>query len=176
VRDFTTVGFIDIDWKNYDFARHLAAVKATRPMLTVARDVEHNGQLREVLRQAEQLAKYSENVVVVPKDRRLVPQFRHIASSFILGFSVPTKYGQTTIPPGSFDGWPVHLLGGRPDRQRALAKELNVVSVDCNRFTLDASYGDYFDGVTFRPHPIGGYDKCVADSLRNINKLWRGYG
>lgn len=177
IREFPAVGFIDIDWKNYDFHRHLEAVKATRPLFTVARDVEHHSQLKQVLRQADHLAKYARHVIVVPKDRRLVRSFRSIvASSFVLGFSVPTKYGHTPIPPESFDGWPVHLLGGRPDRQRALARVLNVVSVDCNRFTLDAAYGDYFDGMTFRPHPTGGYDRCVADSLRNINGLWRGYG
>lgn len=174
VREFTKIGFVDIDWKNYNFERHVRAVKATRPLLTVARDIEHYSQLKAVLKQADELAKYAEQVVVVPKDRRLVPYMRSIASSFILGFSVPTKYGQTLIPAHCFDGWPVHLLGGRPDRQRALAEVLNVVSVDCNRFTLDAAYGDYFDGETFRPHPMGGYDRCVADSLRNINRLWRG--
>jgi hypothetical protein len=176
VREFAKIGFIDIDWKHYDFQRHIDAVKATRPLLTVARDVEHYSELRQVLRQAEQLAKHAEHVVVVPKDRRLVPLLKTIASHFILGYSVPTKYGLTTIPPASFDGWPVHLLGGRPDSQRELARALNVVSVDCNRFTLDAAYGDYFDGVTFRQHPVGGYERCLADSLRNINKLWRGYG
>lgn len=176
IREFPKVGFIDIDWKNYDFPKHLEAVKATRPLLTVARDIEHLSQLTDVLRQAEVLARYAGRVVVVPKDRRLVPLLRTIASNFVLGFSVPTKYGQTSIPSRCFNGWPVHLLGGRPDTQRALASTLNVVSVDCNRFTLDASYGDYFDGETFRPHPKGGYEKCVADSLRNINKLWRDYG
>jgi catechol 2,3-dioxygenase-like lactoylglutathione lyase family enzyme len=70
---------------------------------------------------------------------------------------------------------PVHLLGGRPDVQRRLAELMPVVSMDCNRFTLDAAYGDYFDGETFRPHPVGGYDRCLRDSIKNINKLWRGY-
>lgn len=175
VREFPKIGFVDIDWKQYNFERHLRAVQATRPALTVARDIEHYSQLKSVLTQAEQLARYAEGVVVVPKDRRLVPHFGSIASSFILGFSVPTKYGQTKIAPHCFDGWPVHLLGGRPDTQRTLARLLNVVSVDCNRFTLDAAYGDYFDGETFRPHPVGGYERCVAESLKNINKLWQGY-
>jgi hypothetical protein len=176
VRDCAAVAFIDIDWKNYDFEQHMRAVKATRPHLTVARDVEHYSDLKSVLRQAEQLARYADRVIVVPKDKRLIPQLRSIASDFILGFSVPTRYGHTPIPIHYFDAWPVHLLGGRPDKQRLLAQVMNVVSVDCNRFTLDAAYGDYFDGETFRPHPAGGYERCVADSLKNINKLWWGYG
>jgi hypothetical protein len=45
---------------------------------------------------------------------------------------------------------PVHLLGGRPDVQRLLAEIMPVVSLDCNRFTLDTAFGDYFDGDKFR--------------------------
>jgi hypothetical protein len=69
----------------------------------------------------------------------------------------------------------VHLLGGRPDVQRRLADAMNVVSVDCNRFTLDAAFGDYFDGEKFRPHPKGGYHRCLRDSILNINRLWETY-
>jgi hypothetical protein len=50
-----------------------------------------------------------------------------------------------------------------------------VVSMDCNRFTLDAQFGDYFDGRRFRPHPVGGYERCLEDSVLNINKLWVDY-
>jgi hypothetical protein len=53
---------------------------------------------------------------------------------------------------------------------------MDVVSFDCNRFTLDAQFGDYFDGRAFRPHPRGGYEACIRASIRNINKLWRSYG
>jgi hypothetical protein len=97
-----------------------------------------------------------------------------IPKEFILGYSVPTKYGMTSICPNRFKR-PVHLLGGRPDIQRKLAEIMNVFSFDCNRFTLDAGYGDYFDGETFRPHPVGGYERCVADSITNINSLWEDY-
>ena len=86
----------------------------------------------------------------------------------------PFKHKQTSLQlPKEKFSMPVHLLGGRPDVQLRLANELNVVSLDCNRFTLDAQYGDYFDGQKMRPHPVGGYDRCIKDSLRNINKCWR---
>jgi len=52
---------------------------------------------------------------------------------------------------------------------------MDVFSFDCNRFTLDAQFGDYFDGETFRPHPIGGYDRCIVDSVKNINRMWNSY-
>lgn len=176
VRNFERLGFLDIDWKNYSFARHLAAAKATRPEITVALDVLNPKQLPRILDQAAELAEYADRVIVVPKHPSLAPSLdTQIPKRFMLGFSVPTRYGGTVIPPKFFKR-AVHLLGGRPDVQRKLANLMPVVSIDCNRFTLDATFGDYFDGEIFRPHPRGGYDLCIKESLRNINSIWKGYG
>jgi hypothetical protein len=175
IRRCERVGFIDIEWKNYSFHRHLAAVKATRPILTVAMDILDTRSLPRILDQAFELSQYCQHVVVVPKHLSLKDKLDHvIPKQFLLGFSVPTKYGGTAIPPRYFRR-PVHLLGGRPDVQRKLADTMPVVSIDCNRFTLDAAFGDYFDGDIFRPHPLGGYESCLRDSLRNINLLWKNY-
>lgn len=172
---FTGVGFLDINWKQYCFETHLAAVKLTQPYVTVARDVEDKDKLDSILREADQLARHSNTVIIVPKDRRLEGLLDvAIPHDFILGFSVPTRYGGTTIKPEAFTR-PVHLLGGRPDVQRKLANLMPVVSLDCNRFTLDASFGDHFDGETFRPHPEGGYEACIRSSMTNIDGLWVGY-
>ena len=175
VKKFDEIGFLDIDWKNYSFKRHLAAVRATRPLVTVAQDVENRGCVKRIIDQAWELAMYAKHVVIVPKiaiSKHDLEQ--HIPESFIMGYSVPTRYGQTTLSPHMFRR-PVHLLGGRPDVQRHLGEAMRVFSLDCNRFTLDAQFGDYFDGETFRPHPVGGYERCIVDSLRNINALWAGY-
>lgn len=170
-----TVAFIDIDWKNYDFNKHLDAVKQIRPNMTVARDIENIDELPDILKEAEQLNKYCNSVILVPKDRRLIDNFHLLPDEYVLGYSVPTKYGKTEIPRDNFKGRKVHLLGGRPDIQRQIAEELNVVSIDCNRFTLDAKFGDYFVGNKFIPHIQGGYDNCIKDSILNINKIWEGY-
>jgi len=175
VRRFERIGFIDIQWSEYSFKRHLEAVKATRPIMTVARDIENMEDLELILDQAEELDIHSEYVVVVPKDLRLASVMDGaIPSKFVLGYSVPTRYGGTRIPLHAFKR-PVHLLGGRPDVQRKLAESASVVSLDCNRFTIDAAFGDYFDGETFRLHLYGGYERCLRASLGNINKLWRDY-
>lgn len=180
LRDARTVdqlGLLDIDWKRYDFPRHLDAAKATRPLLTVARDIVDHRDLKSVIRQAEQLRAYAEAVIIVPKDPALRGRLRQtIPSCFRLGFSVATSYGSTDLGPADFaHGAEVHLLGGRPDIQRKLADTMNVVSLDCNRFTLDARYGKYFDGGGFRLHPEGGYERCMEDSVRSINAIWSGY-
>lgn len=175
VRDveFSRTGFLDIDWKNYRFDLHLAAAQKTRPKLTVARDVVDAGKLCSILAEADKLREWCETVIIVPKDPALAGELEtQIPACFRLGYSVPTRYGGTEIPPECFER-PVHLLGGRPDIQRKLADVMTVASIDCNRFTLDARFGDYFDGERFRPHPQGGYDLCLEASLRNITKLWR---
>jgi len=172
---FQNVGFLDIDWKHYDFNKHLETAAATKPKLTVARDVESISELDSILKEAEELKRYSHMVAIVPKDIKMADNLEElIPNDFILAYSVPTKYGSTCLPTKCFKR-PVHLLGGRPDVQRNLAKELNVISFDCNRFTFDARYGDYFDGKIFRPHPKGGYDRCLKDSIKNINSLWNDY-
>jgi hypothetical protein len=175
VRRFDRVGFLDIDWKNYQFRPHFNAVRTTRPAMTVARDLVRMCDLNRVLDEAEELRQYAGLVIIVPKAIRLAERIDLIPTKFVLGFSVPTKYGATRLPVAAFRNRAVHLLGGRPDVQRELGDSLHVVSMDCNRFTLDAAFGDYFDGETFRPHPHGGYRRCLRESLRNINALWDDY-
>lgn len=175
VRSFRKLGFLDIDWKKYDFNRHLEAAAVTRPIMTVARDIEEKCQLKRVIDQAYKLKDYAKHVIVVPKDPLLARRLNQaIPSDFILGYSVPTRYGGTSIAPEAFKR-PVHLLGGRPDVQRKLAERMPVFSIDTNRFTLDAAFGDYFDGDSFRRHPTGGYKLCLKDSIENITALWADY-
>lgn len=47
VRKYETLGFLDIDWKRYDFKRHIEAAALTRPIMTVARDLEDRADLRK---------------------------------------------------------------------------------------------------------------------------------
>lgn len=176
VRRFERVYFVDIDWNNYNYLKHLQVVKDTRPMMTVARDIVNLNDLDLILEEALELSNWADKVIVVPKDVRLMPMLPNaIPDNFVLGYSIPTNYGNTALDPTCFAGREVHLLGGHPAKQRALANQLKVISLDCNRFTLDAAFGDFFDGETFRPHPLGGYDLCIRESLLNINHLWEGY-
>lgn len=145
VRGVPRLGFLDIVWENYCFNKHLRAASDTKPVLTVARDVLDKADLPRVMEEVEALAEHADHVVLVPKDPTMVAEMNDLPESLMLGYSVPTKYGGTTIPPAFFRR-PVHLLGGRPDVQRRLAEQMPVVSFDCNRFTLDAAFGDFFDG------------------------------
>jgi hypothetical protein len=173
IRGFSKIGFIDIDWKAYDFQKHLAVVQEINPFMTVARDIEDSRQLDAVLNQASLLAKHVRHVVIVPKCQKFeLDMERLVPKRFLFGYSVPTRYGGTLIQPASFKR-PVHLLGGSPRAQLLLSRSLDVFSLDCNRFTLDARYGDFFDGERFRQHPQGGYERCLIDSIEAINDAWR---
>jgi hypothetical protein len=172
---FCGVGFLDIHWKRYSFQQHLAAAARLKPFMTVARDIESVANLDEILDEANALRCHAQHVVLVPKDLRLDGRFDELLPQhFMLGFSVPTRYGATALSPNNYTR-PVHLLGGRPDVQLKYSKLMPVASLDCNRFTLDARFGDYFDGTLFRPHPEGGYDKCLVESIQNINLCWSDY-
>lgn len=172
IREFSEIGLIDIDWKNYDFDRHLNAVKKTSPLLTIARDIEDAEECDVIFAQAKLLARYAKHVCIVPKDLSLKGILDStVPKEFFYGYSTPTKYGGTEIPLEEFNR-PTHILGGRPDVQKSLAKKLPVFSLDVNRFTFDAKFGDYFDGKKFCKHPIGGYDVCLEASISNITKLW----
>lgn len=176
VRDVDRLGLLDINWKNYDFKKHLDAAIVMRPRITVANDIVDIRDLPRIIDQAYELNEYSDEVIIVPKDVCLSDVLLDvIPSGFVLGYSVPTKYGGTLISPSKFGDRKVHLLGGRPDRQRELANLMNVSSLDTNRFTLDATFGDYFDGKRFVRHPVGGYERCIEASLDNINAIWRDY-
>lgn len=174
IRGFERIGMIDIEWTKYDFKKHLQAVKDTRPLLTVAQDVERSRNLQRVLDQAWELSLWCQRVVIVPKAPSLAENLLElIPKRFTLGYSVPTKCGSTRIALKCFGRRSVHLLGGRPDVQFELSKVLNVSSFDGNRFTLDAGYGDYFRRDRFVPHPTGGYYECIRSSLTEINRLWK---
>lgn len=172
IRDFDLIGFIDIEWKNYDYNMHLKAVKETHPILTVAQDIVNIDMLNEILDQAYELSEHAQHVIVVPKDIRLCGIINNlIPDDFLLGYSVPTKYAGTDINPKEFTR-PVHLLGGRPDIQINLSNKMEIFSFDCNRFTLDAAYGYYFNGHKFVRNTIGGYENCLRKSLYYINEMW----
>lgn len=177
VKRFNRVGFLDIDWRQYCFETHLTAAKLTNPVMTVARDLLDMSMLEQVVYEANQLKRYSDFVVVVPKDPRATTSlWNNFPFEVIQGYSVPTRYGGTEVNLEVFNG-PVHLLGGGPLPQRNLAKTLDVVSLDNNRITVDAKFGKFFDGRKSTRHPKIGrfFDECIHASIDSINLLWEDY-
>lgn len=177
---------LDIDWKRPDWARHLRVARAERPALAAAQDVERADQLVGALAQAEELAEWCGAVMVIPKAFEVADRIPgHVGGKpVILGYSVPTRYGGTSVPLWEFGRRPVHLLGGSPRAQRALCSYLNVQSADGNMTWKLAQRGLVYNrrGVA-SGNSLVTLDGCQWDgdmpyealrrSLLNLREFWR---
>lgn len=163
----------------------MRALAEHRPEMATVLDWEDESQEGEVMGWAEDAARYCRRVVVIPKVSGTIGRIpeRIGEAEVVLGFSVPTSYGGTAVPTWEFGGRPVHLLGGSPQRQRALAGYLNVVSLDGNMAAQQARRGRaWLRTKTDRGHwqqartiGIGGdrpATECFRRSLVEIGSLW----
>lgn len=143
------VQFVDNDYFNYDHKLHLEVVEKLKPKYCTVRDIMTRHQCEEagikyydfdtVLAWAEELEKYAENVIVIPK----YDCIKDIPERFVLGYSVPTSHGGTPLPIEMFAGRRVHLLGGSPNKQIAYWQRIpdDVVSIDNNYILKMANFG-----------------------------------
>jgi len=108
-------------------------------------DLERHDQLDEVLSWATEAAQHVQTVIIIPKAHGVIAELpRTIGGATVrLGYSVPTRYGGTTVPLHEFEGWPVHLLGGSPEKQMKLWRKLDVWSADTN-YTKRMAQSGYF--------------------------------
>jgi len=181
--------FADQEWRQPDRARYMAALAEHRPHMATVLDLEHWHQLDEVLSWAEEVAQIVRTVVIIPKAHGIISELpRKIGGARVrLGYSVPTKYGGTTVPLHEFEGWPVHLLGGSPEKQMKLWRKLDVWSVDTNYIAKMAiRYGQYWARVDWprvrhwpRVDEADGVaaDKPMYEAFRrscvNVMQAWR---
>jgi hypothetical protein len=130
--------FADQDWRKPDRTAYMEALARHRPHMAAVLDLERGEQLSETLSWAEEAAQYVEQVIVIPKVCGIISEIPAVieGKQVVLGYSVPTSYGATFVPIWEFAGWPVHLLGGSPQRQiqlwRYFSAVAEVVSSDGN--------------------------------------------
>lgn len=130
--------FIDVNPKKLPKQPvYIARLRRYRPVMASVHDWFEERLLSTILLRAEEVAQYTERVILIPK----VPGIRNLPKFIngklvVLGYSVPTTHGKTDLPLEDFAGWPIHLLGGSPLQQVNLFKQLSkiadVVSVDGN--------------------------------------------
>lgn len=113
--------FADQDWKRPCRDTYMDALARYRPTMATVLDLEHREQYSDVLDWAAQAAAWVQQVVIIPKITGIIPMIpdRIGSAHIILGYSVPTRYGGTTVPIWEFADRPVHLLGGSPHVQMA---------------------------------------------------------
>lgn len=188
--------FVDQDYLHPDRAAYMTALQQHRPRLATVLDLEHREQIYEVLDWAQEAAQYvTEAVIIIPKIFGVIdmlPRFIH-DKQVRLGYSIPTSVGGTPVPKREFAGWPLHLLGGSPQRQYRLAYERgwNVASADNNYIQKQANSARFFhNGLVrsaknkyfpaFREVGLGHIDhdvpaRALTLSLINMKAMWSGY-
>lgn len=141
--------FADQDWEKPNREKYMAELADHRPHLASVLDWEQPEQLTEVLEWAEAAAQFVQEVMIIPKviggiaelDKKLGPS-RQIGNRPVrLGYSVDTGFSGTPVPAWEFRDWPVHLLGGSPQKQARLYHYFNTVSVDGNMISKMAVGG-----------------------------------
>ncbi len=177
--------FIDIDYKQPNFARHLAVVAKHRPKYAIVPDLSEaevsQADIDRALSQAQGLAPYCEIPLIVPK---LSGQIALLPASIAVGYSVPSRYGGASYPLWELAGRRVHLLGGSPRKQFQvylhLAGIATVLSADGNYAQKQAvRYAEYWTGKRWIEHEDVKqsrqdlYLECFRRSCRTIQQGWR---
>jgi len=171
--------FADQDWKRPDRGRYMVKLAEYKPYMATVLDLERWEQLDEVLSWAEEAVQHVQVVVIIPKAHGIIAELPHTIGGkpVRLGYSVPTRYGGTTVQLAEFADWPggVHLLGGSPEKQLELYHMLPVKSADANYANLKAMTGQYFERgnwITLAPHRDSIYE-AFRRSCRAIMNAWR---
>jgi hypothetical protein len=175
VHPFGPLVFADQNWKRPDRAGYMAALSVHRPDMATVLVWEREEQLAEVLSWAEEAAALvGRFVVLIPKvigGAARLPR-RIGGRDVLLGYSAASTYGGTPVPIWEFAGWPVHILGGSPQRQMTLWRYLvgmaEVVSVDGNVLRKMANRCMFFA-------PAGRYRQAsnrYFPQLREIGEAW----
>lgn len=140
------VYFADQNWKKPDRDRYIDWVSEYAPNMATVIDIEREEQIDEALDWGYRISKYVENVVLIPKVNGIIKNLpRKInGKKVVLGYSIPTTHGGTTVPIGEFSEWDIHLLGGNPKKQIDMYDTMrqiggNVTSLDCNYISMKAT-------------------------------------
>jgi ribosomal protein S18 acetylase RimI-like enzyme len=162
--------FVDYPFTNPEatFDDHVSVVKEHQPRLTVAPDVENGRALADVVAMADELGKYAETVIIVPKECH--PS--EIPDRHRVGLTVGT-FG--SMAPWSVweyrDCGEVHILGGTPNQQLALQGMVDVSSMDSFTLGKRAQYG-VWDGVAIDAPEGMDYYGRLTYSIDNYVKAW----
>lgn len=169
--------FVDNSYHNYNHTKHLEVIKKVKPKYCTVRDVMTKKQcLRDniefyepaqILKWAEELRCYSENIIIIPKSVEFLNFFDW--SKFIIGLPVPSSYGTDMLPLEFYKDKKVHLLGGSWKKQLSLIYNLgdNIVSLDNNYIHKIAQNGVFIDQIG-ETHFLGDLLKFNTNNTVNI--------
>lgn len=181
--------FADQDWRSPDRAAYMAALAIHRPAMATVLDWEREEQWPEVLSWAEEAAGHVGAVVVIPKIPGTIPDVPVEVGGkpVVIGYSVPSRYGATSVPLWELRGRRLHLLGGSPQAQMRLWDYLGgvaeVVSADgnmllkmantrCCYWTRETTEHGHWQPIRRAVEEDATF-ACIGRSLANIAEAWR---
>ena len=135
---YASIFFADQNWKTPNLDAYLKSIKKYRPYLATVRDWESKKQFEEVMEWGKAISPFVRKIIIIPKVLQGIPRIPPTigGKEVVLGYSIPTSHGGTTIPIEEFEGWPIHILGGSPQKQISIWKQLRkksrVISCDGN--------------------------------------------
>lgn len=145
--------FADQNWNSPNREIYMQELEKHRPHMATVLDLEREDQFDEVMDWAKEASKFVEQIIIIPKylgAAKRIPGTIN-GKKVILGYSVPTGFGNTGVPFSEFGDREVHLLGGQPHFQVMLLDKLNVISLDNNYIMLKGlTYNCYWSYNTSR--------------------------
>ena len=156
------------------WTRHLEVVKRERPKYAVAPDINAVNPYESVIPKADQLRRYAEVVIVVPK---AVPPSR-VPDRFRVGLPAQKRFGGNPHNVWEYRHCPsVHILGGSPKTQFELSNYVQVDSVDTSSPLKAAEFGSVWIGSPDNSGSNWGevgsnYYERIERSMNNLFEAW----
>lgn len=134
---YSPIYFADQNFKNPNLDKYVAEIEKHKPKMATILDWDSNSTLDTTMEWANAVSAVLPEdgvLIIIPKLSGTIPLIPEFVNGrrVVLGYSVPTKYGGTTVPVNEFGDRPVHLLGGSPQKQLDIAHALNAESLDNN--------------------------------------------
>lgn len=180
--------FADQDWHNPNLQEYVNHISIVKPKLCTVIDIEYPDQFFDAIYWSECISIYCNKIIIIPKCKGIIDNIPEKInnSDIILGFSVPTEYGGTRIPPHMFANRKVHLLGGSPHSQIKLFHYMKqfceIISIDGNMHKLMSKYCKFWKGgkwISLNSLGISNMNnahlKAFDLSCRYISEYWNNY-
>lgn len=162
--------FLDFAYKKPDIEKHMKICKRIHPKYVCVPDIMTESDIDTSLDYAIELEQYVDRVIIIPK----IACVDRIEKKWMIGFSVPTKYGGAE----GFGVWDiidydVHLLGGSPPQQLKYKNYLpKIKSFDGNSYIKIARLSkQYWDGRWISDDSMTTLE-LIDKSVSNIKHAW----
>jgi len=160
--DAVNVEFVDNDFEDPSVDLLFDIVEKTDASYVVLPDIFSEEEVDDVLELGKRFCSSGVTPMVVPK---CDIDFDRVPDGWIMAYSVSSEYGSTDVSLSQLGDHDIHLLGGSPMNQFAVAERivdagLSINSVDTNGFGAAANYGSV---VNYPDELIGNGNAWLYD-------------